>query len=130
MINIRDDLIHKELSYKIVGVLFEVYKNLGSGHREAYYQRSIAEEFGRKGLLFKQQFRVDLNYKDVKIGVYIIDFLIEDKVILEIKKDEYFSSQHINQVNDYLKSLNLQLGILANFTKSGIKFKRIVNIKS
>lgn len=128
MKNLRDDLVHKELSYEIVGVLIEVYKQLGSGHREIYYQRGIVEELKRKGLEFKQQVRVKLFYKEISIGVYVVDFVIDDKVVLEIKKDEYFSAQHIKQVNGYLKALNLQLGILANFTKSGVKSRRILNL--
>jgi hypothetical protein len=58
MKNIRDDLVHKELSYDIVGVLIEVYKHLGSGHREIYYQRGIAEELKRRGMKFQEQVRV------------------------------------------------------------------------
>ena len=128
MENIRADLVHKELCYKIVGVLMEVYKQLGSGHREQYYQRGVAVELKKQGYLFEQFVRVALNYKDTPIGIYILDFLVEGRVVLEIKKDNYFSKQHIDQVNGYLKTLNLQLGILANFTKDGVKFKRIVNL--
>ena len=64
-----------------------------------------------------------LNYKNERVGNYFLDFLIENKIILEIKKDERFSRRHIEQVYSYLK-----LGIIANFTKSGLKFKRILNI--
>jgi GxxExxY protein len=126
--NIRDDLVEKELCYKIVGVLIEVYKQLGSGHREQYYQRGVAAELKKQGFHFQEFVRVNLNYKGTPIGIYILDFLIENKIVLEIKKDNYFSKQHIDQVNGYLKTLNLQLGILANFTKDGVKFKRIVNL--
>ncbi|MCL5666503.1 MAG: GxxExxY protein [Patescibacteria group bacterium] len=126
--NIREDLVEKDLCYKIVGVLMEVYKQLGSGHREQYYQRAIAAELTRQKYSFKQFVRTTLNYKDAPIGVYILDFLIEGRVVLEIKKDNYFSRQHIDQVNGYLKTLDLRLGILANFTKEGVKFKRIVNL--
>jgi GxxExxY protein len=126
--NIREDLVEKELCYKIVGVLIEVYKQLGSGHREQYYQRGVVEELKRQGFIYEQFVRVPLQYKGLPIGVYILDFLIEGKIVLEIKKDNYFSKQHIHQVNGYLKVLNLQLGILANFTKNGVKFKRIVNV--
>jgi len=128
MKKIRDDLVHKELSYKIVGVLIEVFKHLGSGHREQYYQRAVAEELKKQNIAFQEQVRVRLDYKDIKIGDYVIDFVVEDVVVLEIKKNEYFSKQYIYQTSGYLKALNLQLGILANFTKDGVKFKRIVNL--
>ena len=67
--------------------------------------------------------------KGVKIGKCFFDFLIEDKIILEIKKDNNFSRKHIEQVHSYLKTAGLKLGIIANFTKEGIKYKRILNEK-
>lgn len=76
MKNIRADLVHKELCYKIVGVLIEVFKQLGSGHREMCYQRAVAEELKRQNLSFQEQVRVRLNYKEISIGIYILDFLV------------------------------------------------------
>ncbi len=63
------------------------------------------------------------------IGRYYLDFLVERRIILEIKKTDYFSKKNIEQVNAYLKITNLKLAILANFTPDGIKFMRLVNIK-
>ena len=122
------EIIYKELSYKILGILFTVYKNLGSGHRELYYQRAIAEEFKKQNLIFKEQVSVPLVYNNKSIGLHRVDFLVDNKIVLEIKKDEYFSHLHIKQLHGYLKVLNLQLGILANFTKNGVKQKRILNV--
>ena len=67
-----------------------------------------------------------IQFKNEIIGKYFLDYLIEDKVILEIKKEAKFSKKNIDQVNNYLKSFNKKLAILANFDKSGIKFKRLV----
>ena len=69
---------------------------------------------------------------DASIGIFFPDFLIEIndvKIILDIKKNENFGPKNIRQVNDYLKATGLKLGILANFTKSGVKFKRLINLK-
>ncbi len=123
------DLIYPELSYSIVGILFEIYKELGSGYREKYYQNAIAFELKQKKYRFTEQVFLPLIYKNNKIGKVFLDFLVEDKIILEIKKDDRFSRKNIEQVYNYLKINNLKLGILANFTKEGIKFKRILNIK-
>ncbi|MDP3697182.1 MAG: GxxExxY protein [Candidatus Taylorbacteria bacterium] len=125
----RKDLIYPELSYQIVGILFEIYKQLGSGYQEKYYQKAIAIELKRCGLKYKEQVSTPFSYKGEKIGNYFLDFLIEDKIILEIKKDKSFSQKNIEQTLGYLKASNLQLGILSNFTKEGLKFKRILNIK-
>lgn len=122
------ELIHKELSGQIIGALFEVHNQLGTGLLEKYYQRALAEEFKKRQLEFKQQVSVPISYKGVAIGRRVIDFFVAGKVVVEIKKDSHFSRQHIEQTISYLKALNVQLGILANFTGGGVKFKRILNL--
>jgi GxxExxY protein len=124
----RIDLIYPELSYQIVGILFEVYKQIGSGYQEKYYQKIIAIEFKNCGLNYKEQVATPIIYKENKIGNYFLDFLINNKIILELKKGDKFSQKNIKQVYGYLKATGLKLGIIANFTKEGVKFKRILNI--
>lgn len=70
----------------------------------------------------------EIRFKGESIGRYFFDFLIEDKIILEIKKETNFRRHNIEQLLGYLKKSNLKLGILVNFTKDGVKFKRILNI--
>ena len=123
----RQDLIHPELSYKIVGCAFDVYNALGSGHHEKYYQRGLAEAFSKQNLSFSQQVNFPLKYKDKIIGRNFLDFLVEDKIIVEIKKGEHFSKTHIDQVMEYLKISNLQLALLVNFSAQGVISKRIIN---
>lgn len=125
----RKDLIYPELSYTIIGVLFEVYNKLGPGHKERYYQRAIAVAFKSAKLSFQEQVYSSLIFDDNNVGKYYFDFLIENKVVLEIKSGEKFLKQNIAQVYSYLKTKKLKLGILANFTKEGLKFRRILNIK-
>lgn len=124
----RNDVVHPELSYTINGVLFYVFKDMGFGHQEKYYQKAVALKFNEKGLKFKEQVSAPILYQQEKIGGYVLDFLVEDRVILEIKKGNYFKKQNIEQVLGYLKALKLQLGLLANFTRDGVRIKRIVNI--
>lgn len=126
----RDDLIYKDECYKIVGVLIEVFKQLGSGYQEKYYQKAIAKELTLRGHKFVEQAHIPLEYKGEKIGSYFVDFIVEIndiKIPVEIKRDKNFSAARINQLYDYLKVLKLNLGILANFTREGVRFKRIVN---
>ena len=125
------DLVHKELSYFIVGILFNVYNELGGGYQEKYYQRAIASELRKNNINFKEQVIVPLNYGDTGIGRYYIDFVIDGKIVLEIKVLPRFYSRDIKQVLAYLKSSNLPLGILASFNRQELKFKRILKgIKS
>ncbi len=123
----NNKLIYPELSYQIVGVLFEVYNQIGPGFSEKYYQRAIAAELKRVGLNFKEQFYAPLKFKKENIGHQFLDFLIKNKIILEIKKNERFSRRNIEQVLDYLKTNELKLAILANFGSKELKFKRIIN---
>jgi len=122
-------VVYPELSYKIVGILFEVYNQLGPGYQEKYYQRAIEAAFKTNKLTFKKQLSLDINFNNVKIGKYFLDFLVEDKIVLEIKKGNYFPKKNIEQVYAYLKLTGLKLAILANFTSNGIKFRRILNLR-
>ncbi len=125
-------MVHKDLCFKIVGVLFSVYKELGGSLLEKHYQKAVAAALKKAGILFTEQVLTRLVFEDKVIGIFYIDFLIEIsgvKIVLEIKKNENFGQKNIQQVYNYIKTLNLELGILANFTKSGVKFKRIVNLK-
>lgn len=125
---IRRDLVYPELSYTIIGILFEVYNSLGPGHKEKYYQKAIATAFNTASLPFKKQVHSPIIFKNSNVGNYFLDFLVENKVVLEIKSGDKFLKQNISQVYSYLKAKNLKLGILTNFTKEGLKFRRIVNL--
>lgn len=124
----RDDLIYPELCYKIVGILYDVFNEVGPGHKEVLYQKAISIAFDKNKIGFSEQVHTPLKYQNVQIGKYFLDFLIENKIILEIKKDSIFRKQNIDQVFSCLRASNLKLGIIANFARNGVKFKRIVNI--
>lgn len=125
----RDDLIYPKLCYQIIGILYDVFNEIGSGHRELVYQRAIESAFKEKGVSFQSQVYSPINYKNKVVGKNYLDFLINNEIILEIKKDTIFRKPFINQVYSYLKAKNLKLGIIANFTREGVRFKRIVNIR-
>lgn len=114
-----------------MGVLFEVFKELGPGHKEKYYENAIAEGLKSLQIPFKEQLYVPLSFKGKVVGKYFLDFLIDEKIVLEIKKgDMYSSKQHIEQVLSYLKVNGLKLGIIAQFANDGVKYRRIVNLRS
>ena len=123
------ELILKDLSFKVNGILFDVFNTLGYGYKEVYYQRAIAESLRQAGLKFEEEPSFPLSFKGIRIGIHRFDFLIENELILEIKQGDHFSKTHIAQLLGYLKSKNLQLGILAYYSSRGLKFKRIVNLR-
>ena len=120
-------LLYPKLSYQIVGVLFDVYNQLKFGHQEKIYQKAVELELKKKKISFKPQIYFPIEFNNQIISKYYFDFLIENKVILELKVAKDFFQRDINQILSYLKSKGFRLGILALFTKEGIKFKRILN---
>lgn len=121
------ELIYPDLSYKVVGILFRVHTQLGGKYQEKYYQRAVAIGLKEAGLSYKQEIAVDLSFNNTKIGKYILDFLIDDKIILELKSTPQFNREDFRQVSSYLKAKNLKLGILANFRGYKLIYKRILN---
>lgn len=120
-------IIYSELTYKIIGDLYKVYNELGYGYREKHYQKALATEFNNHQITFKREIPSITNYNDVPLAKYLLDFLIEDKVILELKVADGFYKSHISQILSYLKSSGLRLGLLAIIAPEGIKVKRIIN---
>jgi len=120
------EIIEKELSYKIIGILFEVQNKLGGEYQEKYYQRAVSKALKEKNIAFKEQIPVDLNFKGLKIGKYVLDFMIEGKIVLEIKAVPRLKSIYFQQVRAYLKANQLRLGILANFRGDKVLYKRIL----
>jgi GxxExxY protein len=121
-------LIHPDISYKIIGIAFTVYNELGFGHLEKIYQRAFAKELELQKLKYKEQVPYKVFYKGESIGTGYLDFLVEDKVIIELKKSDHFSKKNIDQVVNYLKISNLKLALLINFSKNGVLHKRLVNL--
>ncbi len=122
-----EKVVHKELSYRIVGILFEVYNELGYGYKEKYYEKALEVALSEQKIKFRTQVPFILKFKEKIIGRNYLDFLIEDKIVLEIKKGKHFSKNNLDQVKQYLKITKLKLAILANFTPAGIKYIRVLN---
>lgn len=120
-------LIFPELSFKLIGIAFKTYNSLGFGLQEKYYQRAFEKELKSLNISYKKELLVNLTYNGEKIGKYFLDFLIEDKIILELKVAPRLRHIHIKQVFEYLKVFNKNLAILIFFTDQGVKYRRIIN---
>ncbi len=123
------DVVYPELSYKIMGVLFDVHNNLGSSFQEKYYQKAIAEKLKQAGIPFVKEFPITLNIDGLNLGRYFIDFVVDNKIALEVKRIDYFTKKEWHQVTAYLSAGKLKLGILVNFSKPSLIYKRILNSK-
>lgn len=124
----RTDLIYPELSYKILGCAFNVHNKLGGGLPEKYYQKALAEAFRKANLEFKAQVYHPLYYENKIIGKVFFDFLVEEKIVVEIKQGNRYFIKNMNQVMEYLKVGKFQLAILINFRNENVNFKRVINL--
>lgn len=125
--NANGKLIYPELSYEIVGILYKVQNELGNKYQEKYYQRAIEIELKNRNIKYERELQVDLLYNDNRIGKYFLDFLIEEKIILEIKATDKLKMTDFKQISAYLKSKKIKLGIIANFRIEKLSYKRIIN---
>lgn len=120
-------ILFPEESYQIMGAVFQVFKELGYGFQEKYYHRALATVFKSLHIAFAQEVYHPILFREKIIGRYFIDFLINNKIALEIKVGREFYPKDWKQLAAYLKAKNLPLGILLLFTKDGVRFKRIAN---
>ncbi|MCA9971413.1 MAG: GxxExxY protein [Anaerolineales bacterium] len=119
-------ILFKELSYAVVGAAMEVHRGLGPGYLERVYQMAMAHELGLRGIVFVTYRKLTVRYKNVIVGDYEADFVVEDKIILEIKAVARLHARHEVQTLNYLTATGLRLGILMNFGASSLQTKRVV----
>ena len=120
------ELLYEDLTYKIRGVCFSVYNELGGLFREKIVDRALTEELLERGLKVDNQKRIDVYYKNKKVGVYIPDKIINGIVILEIKCKPVLSKNDEEQFWKYLKGTEYRLGLLINFGAQQLEIKRII----
>ncbi len=121
------ELLYKKESYKIIGACMEVHKELGKGFSEIIYGDALEIEFKNSGIAYSREERFDISYKNLKLPhYYFADFVIENKIILEIKAIEVLTNSHLKQALNYLAASKLKLGILVNFGENSLKYKRVV----
>jgi len=118
-------LIHKELTYQIIGVFYDVYNELGHGFLESVYQRSLALALESSGLQVRQYVKIPVWFRGQRVGMFEGDLLVEDSILLELKTARCLDRSHQSQLLNYLRATDIEVGLLLNF---GLKpeFKRLV----
>ena len=122
------ELIYPELSYKINGVLFSVQNELGRFCNEKQYCDAIEGYLKKLKVSYEREKVLEPSFENEQKGRNKTDFIIEDKIILEIKRGDRFAKIHIDQVLQYLSINKLKLGILAYFAPRKLHYKRLVNL--
>ena len=120
------EILHKDLSFQIVGAAMEVHRTLGPGFLEAVYEGALAHELGLRGIGFERQKRLPVRYKGQLVGDYVADFVVEDQIVLELKAVSRFNPTHEAQAHNYLAATGLRLAILLNFGAPSLQQQRVV----
>ncbi len=120
------EIIHKTLSYEIVGAAQEVHRILGPGFLEAIYEEALAQELRRRSISYERQKLLQVNYKGLIIGEYRADFVVEEKVVLELKAAAALVPEYVAQAIHYLAATGLRLAILINFGRTSLQTRRVV----
>ena len=123
-----DKLKYKDITQKIIGASFEVHKFLGNGFQEVIYQRALAWEMSQVNFTFSREIEQDIYYKELRepIGTRRADFVVEGKVLVELKALKELEDVHLAQVLNYLKAYRLEVALLINFGNKSLQFKRLV----
>ncbi len=122
------ELKYKDITSKILGAAFEVHKFLGNGFQEVIYQRALAWELSQANLSFVREIDQEIFYKDLPepIGKRRADFVVEEKILVELKAIVELQDVHLAQTLNYLKAYKLEAGLLINFGSKSLTFKRVV----
>ena len=121
------NLIYKDESYFIIGACMDVHNELGKGFNEIVYGDAIELELKSSGVPYQREVKFDIYYKNQKLKHhYYADYVIDDKIILELKAISMLTESHSKQTLNYLAASKLKLGLLVNFGEDSLSYKRIV----
>jgi GxxExxY protein len=115
------------LTYKIISCALKVHNHLGTGFQEVIYQRALSLEFIRNNINFKRELELPIHYLNKQIGSRRVDFLVENKVLVELKALVKLDKVHLAQAKNYLEAFELNTGLLINFGSKSLEFKRLFN---
>lgn len=123
---INTDLLYADLTYIIRRAIFNVYNSLGFGHKENVYQKSLEKEFKTLDIPYMKEVSLKVSYKGEVVGNYRPDFVVNEKVIIEIKALEFMPKAIESQLLNYLKATGYSLGLLVNFGGTKVIIKRLI----
>ena len=120
---------HSDLTHSIIGCAMKVHSTLGNGFQEVIYQRALAIELEKAGITFRREQEMDIFYDGHNIGIRRVDFLVDNKVMVELKALTALEDVHMAQAINYLEAYNLEIGLLINFGAKSLQFKRLISSK-
>lgn len=119
-------LMERELCYSIRGCVYEVFGQLGCGFLEKVYENALMEELRLRNLQAEMQVPIQVKYKNTVVGDYIVDVLVERRIVLELKAQQQVSKINEAQLLNYMRATEIKIGLLINFTYPKATIKRFV----
>jgi GxxExxY protein len=119
----------EEITYKIIGCAMKVHNILGNGFQEVIYQRCLAIELERAGLIFGREVEQIIYYEGIDVGTRRADFIVENKVVVELKALINLEDIHLAQAKNYVVAYDLPTGLLINFGATSLQYKKVFNPK-
>ena len=124
----NSDILHENLTYLIRGAIFNVANLYGKGFKENIYQAALAEEFDKQKIPYKRETQITVYSLETgkPLGYYIPDFIVFDKIIVELKATDFTTVQHIEQELSYLRISKYEVGLLINFNSKKLDIQRLI----
>jgi GxxExxY protein len=122
----ESDLLYSDLTREIIGAAMEVHGTLGSGFLESVYEEALAIEFGLRKVCYERQKSIDVFYKGLLTKQFVCDFLVGEKVLVELKALKAITNIEEAQILNYLRATGVEVGLLINFGEQSLKYKRLV----
>jgi GxxExxY protein len=123
------EFVDGQLTRRIIGCAMKVHSTLGNGFQEVIYQRALEMELLTEEIPHVREFEMPIYYRNAHIGTRRVDFLVEERISVELKALIVLEPAHLAQAKNYLEAYNLQTGLLINFGSKSLEFKRITNPK-
>jgi GxxExxY protein len=123
---VSNNFKYKDITSQILSAAFEVHNTLGCGFLEKVYENALLYELKQRGLKVETQKEIKVYYKKTEVGIYLADMIVEKKVIIELKVSETISNIHEAQLLNYLKASSYNVGLILNFAKTRLEYKRLV----
>jgi GxxExxY protein len=120
------ELLHREITEQVIGAAYEVYRVLGYGFLEKVYQRAMQVEPRARGLKAEIEMEINVWYKDNQVGLYKADLFVNDCVMVELKVAKNYNAEDEPQLLNELKATGVKVGLLINFGRTKVEFKRMV----
>lgn len=110
---------------RVIGAAIEVHRTLGPGFLETVYERALAVELARRSISFVRQLNVPIRYQGVEVGEHVLDLLVDDQIVVELKAARRLEDIHFVILRSYLKATDREHGLLLNFAGTSLEIKRV-----